>query len=71
MAQGLQTLPGVKAVELSNRQLRIDLNDLSADLPRVLQSLAQNHYGYTSIASERASLQEVFLHLTGQKLRDS
>jgi ABC-2 type transport system ATP-binding protein len=71
MVQGLQTLPGVKAVELSNRQLRIDLNDLSADLPRVLQSLAQNHYGYTSIASERASLQEVFLHLTGQKLRDS
>ncbi|HEX8236933.1 MAG TPA: ABC transporter ATP-binding protein [Abditibacteriaceae bacterium] len=69
-AQALQTLPGVKAVALTVQRLRIDLNDLAADVPRVLQFLAQHGYGYTSIASERGSLEEVFLHLTGRKLRD-
>ncbi len=67
----LRELPGVKAAELHNGRLRLDLNDLAADTPGALQCLAQHHHTYKGIASEQVGLEEVFLHLTGRNLRDA
>lgn len=50
--------------------LSFEVQDLLADLPQVLNSLAQQGARVTSIQSRTATLEEVFLHLTGRNLRD-
>ena len=62
--------PGVKSVECSGASLRIGVRDLGADSAKVLQWLADHNLPLAHLASERASLETVFLTLTGRSLRD-
>jgi ABC-2 type transport system ATP-binding protein len=69
-AEELEALPGVESAELCTGGVRIGLRDLSNDSPAVLQWLAQRGYRVQHLSSERASLETVFLTLTGRSLRD-
>jgi hypothetical protein len=69
-AEDQQLVPGVESVELSGATLRIGVRDLAADSAGVLQWLVERGYPVRHLASERASLESVFLSLTGMSLRD-
>ena len=66
----LRALPGVESVELRDSTLQLGLRDLAADAPVVLQWLKAGGYPFDHLSSERASLESVFLTLTGRSLRD-
>jgi ABC-2 type transport system ATP-binding protein len=68
--EDLRSLPGVASVELRAETLRIGVRDLSADSAGILQWLADRGHPFQHLASERASLETVFLNLTGRSLRD-
>jgi ABC-2 type transport system ATP-binding protein len=67
---GLRALPGVDSCEIHGAVLRLGLRDLAADSPAVLAWLASHNFPFQHISSERASLETVFLTLTGRSLRD-
>jgi ABC-2 type transport system ATP-binding protein len=69
-AEDLQSVPGVASVELRGETLRIGVRDLAADSAGILQWLVNRGHPFQHIASERASLETVFLNLTGRSLRD-
>jgi len=69
-AEDLKTVAGVQSVVIRGGTLRIGVRDLAADSPGILQWLAARGHAFTHIASERASLESVFLTLTGRSLRD-
>ena len=68
--RALSEVPGVKSVELRGTELFLGLTDLSEAAPGVLAWLAEHGIRYHHVSSERASLETVFLSLTGRSLRD-
>jgi ABC-2 type transport system ATP-binding protein len=66
----LQRLPEVLSVEMRGNELKVGVRDLSTGTPKILQSLVDGGYTVQHVASERASLETVFLNLTGRSLRD-
>jgi len=67
----LQALPGVRFAKLEAGTLRVGVQDLATETPRVLQWLVERGHLYRNVASERADLETVFLTLTGRSLRDA
>jgi ABC-2 type transport system ATP-binding protein len=63
-------LPGVRAAQLDGQRLRVVTDDLVAVAPAVLQALAAGGVRVQRMGSERATLEDVFLSLTGHQLRD-
>ncbi len=53
-----------------NDCLHTRLDDVAGQLPQLLQGVAEAGYGVASIEVQAPSLHDVFLHLTGQELRD-
>ena len=66
----VRALAGVVSVEAEPGTLRIGVRDLAADSPGILQWLVDRGHPFQHVASERASLETVFLTLTGRSLRD-
>jgi len=66
----LRGLSGVGEVEAAEKSLSIDVESLEATLPGILSILAIHGVSYGALASDRLSLEEVFLHKTGRSLRD-
>jgi ABC-2 type transport system ATP-binding protein len=69
--EDLQALPGVRSVKIEGGTLRVGMQDLATETPRLLQWLVDRGHPYRHVASERADLETVFLTLTGRSLRDS
>jgi ABC-2 type transport system ATP-binding protein len=69
-AGGLRDLPGVEGVESAPGSVRVAVADLAAVLPQVLHWFTSRGLRYEHVATERASLETVFLALTGRALRD-
>jgi ABC-2 type transport system ATP-binding protein len=67
----LQALPGVRSAQLEAGTLRVGVQDLATETPRILQWLVERGHLYHHVASERADLETVFLTLTGRSLRDA
>lgn len=63
----LQGLPGVTRV---GRRLDASLADIARDTGPLLAALAARGIQVRGLASARATLEDVFLHLTGRALRD-
>jgi ABC-2 type transport system ATP-binding protein len=61
---------GVKNAAQENSNLVVGVDDLSFAAPRVLAWLAERGHAVRRITSGRATLENVFLALTGRKLRD-
>ena len=66
----LRALPGVTRVQHDGEHLTLGLDELSAHAAGVLQALAAGGVPVRHISSGRASLEDVFLALTGRQLRD-
>jgi ABC-2 type transport system ATP-binding protein len=67
----LQALPGVRSAKLEAGKLRVGVQDLATETPRILEWLVARGHLYHHVASERADLETVFLTLTGRSLRDA
>ena len=63
----LATLPGARIEE---QVLKVPADDIVAVSRRVLETLAQHGIGVRRVDSQRATLEDVFLALTGRQLRD-
>ncbi|MEO6277914.1 ABC transporter ATP-binding protein [Roseateles sp.] len=63
----LQGLPGVKRV---GQRLEVSVADLARDTGAVLAALAERGVKVRGLATARATLEDVFLQLTGRALRD-
>jgi ABC-2 type transport system ATP-binding protein len=61
---------GVRAATQSDGMLTVGVDELSRAAPAVLAWLASQGHGVRHIASGRATLEDVFLGLTGRQLRD-
>jgi ABC-2 type transport system ATP-binding protein len=68
--EDLRSVTGVASVELRGETLRIGVSDLSANSAGILEWLVEKGHPFQHLASERASLETVFLNLTGRSLRD-
>jgi ABC-2 type transport system ATP-binding protein len=66
----LRALPGVQSAEMRGGSLKIGLRDLSTDAPRALEWLVARGHSFQRVSRELASLESVFLTLTGSSLRD-
>ncbi|MGP0076051.1 MAG: ABC transporter ATP-binding protein [Bryobacteraceae bacterium] len=66
----LQALPGVHSAKLESGTLRVGVQHLATETPRVLEWLVERGHLYHHVTSERADLETVFLTLTGRSLRD-
>jgi ABC-2 type transport system ATP-binding protein len=67
----IEALPGVHSAKLESGTLRIGVQDLAQETPRVLAWLVERGHLYHHVSSERADLETVFLTLTGRSLRDA
>jgi ABC-2 type transport system ATP-binding protein len=63
----LQGLPGAKR---TGQRLEVRLADIARDAGAVLAALAARGVGVRGLATARATLEDVFLQLTGRALRD-
>jgi ABC-2 type transport system ATP-binding protein len=68
--EALAREPGVKSAEQVNGKLIVGVDDLSRDAPTVLAWLAARGNTVHRIVSGHATLENVFLALTGRQLRD-
>jgi ABC-2 type transport system ATP-binding protein len=66
----LRALPGVQSAEMRGGSLRIGLRELTTDAPKVLEWLVARGHPFQHVSSELASLESIFLTLTGRSLRD-
>ena len=62
--------PGISRAEQSGEVLTLAVSDLGAHLPHVLALLAARGHAIRRISSSCATLEDVFLSLTGRQLRD-
>jgi ABC-2 type transport system ATP-binding protein len=62
--------PGVKSAEQTDSKLTVGIDDLSRASPIVLTWLAARGHVVHRVTSGRATLENVFLALTGRQLRD-
>src|SRR5215813_9981582 len=65
----LRAVAGVRTVERHGSTLRFGLSDLASNAAGVLQWLVDHSCPYRHVFSERATLETVFLTLTGRSLR--
>ncbi|MBP8296744.1 MAG: ABC transporter ATP-binding protein [Burkholderiales bacterium] len=70
LIERLRGMAGVHGVAVDGERLVLDVDDLLAITPQVLQTVSAAGLAVRGFASERANLESVFLTLTGRSLRD-
>lgn len=60
----------VISVEIENNIVHISYNTKEDNLSKLIDYVRENNVSYTSLFSERPTLNDVFLELTGKELRD-
>jgi ABC-2 type transport system ATP-binding protein len=66
----LEVLPGVRGVSSRNGELMLTVQDVGAALPALLAILERQGVRIASLTTHQATLDDVFVHLTGRELRD-
>lgn len=66
----LQQLPGVTEVNSKAEGYQLSVAQISATLPALFALLEQQHLQLDQLTTHQATLEDVFVHLTGRKLRD-
>lgn len=66
----LASLPGVSGVVGRNGGIRLSVRDIGQALPALLSALAAGRVGLRRLTTHQATLEDVFVHLTGRALRD-
>ena len=67
---GIGTVSGVHAVMKRGDGLALTVEQLHKTLPRLLQYVQQNGRTLTGLSTHHATLEDVFVNLTGRQLRD-
>jgi len=67
----LASLPGISAVSRSEAGVRLETDDFAAGLARALECVALAGVRVVSVQSSRATLEDIFITLTGHGLRDA
>jgi ABC-2 type transport system ATP-binding protein len=67
----LQTLPGVRAVERQGSAFLLTVREPHETIPALLQRIEQNGARLARLATHQATLEDVFVHLTGRSLVDA
>lgn len=66
----LRRLNGVRQVEASNGRVRLQVSKLHDAVPALLEELARQSVPLTELSTHSATLEDVFVALTGRHLRD-
>lgn len=66
----LKTSKRIMNVEIENNTVHISYNTRDDNLSRLIDYVRENKVSYSSLFSERPTLNDVFLELTGKELRD-
>jgi ABC-2 type transport system ATP-binding protein len=69
-AASLLALPDVVAAERDGRELRLTVRSVHTALPALLALLARHAVPLHGLATRSATLEDVFVHLTGRHLRE-
>jgi ABC-2 type transport system ATP-binding protein len=67
----LASLPGITAVSRSEGGVRFETEDFGAGLARVLDCVTARGMRVLAVHTARATLEDVFISLTGRRLRDA
>jgi ABC-2 type transport system ATP-binding protein len=67
---GMSALPGVHSVKGRADGLSLTVEQLHKTLPQLLAHLQQNGRTLTGLSTHHATLEDVFVNLTGRHLRD-
>ena len=68
--EGVRALPGVHAVRKRGEGLSLTVEQLHKTLPLLLEHLHTTGHTLTALATHHATLEDVFVNLTGRHLRD-
>jgi ABC-2 type transport system ATP-binding protein len=66
----LRGLPGIEAARRDGPAWRVVVSGLHVAVPALLEHLQARGISLTALATHRASLEDVFVTLTGRRLRD-
>ncbi len=66
----LRELPGVRSVHWRNGAVHLTVSEVHRAVPAVLQELARQHAELTQLITHHATLEDVFLTLTGRSLEE-
>lgn len=66
----LKTLPNIVNVKKSDDLYTLQFEKHQNNLPNLIKFIEENQLTYTQISSEKPSLSNIFLELTGKELRD-
>jgi ABC-2 type transport system ATP-binding protein len=66
----LETLPGVTKAVLVDGRVQLDVTQVHHTIPALLDLIDARHATLTALATHTATLEDVFVHLTGRQLRD-
>lgn len=66
----LRELPGVSCARSRNGLFSLTVSDMSAALPALISELARRRAQLITLTTHQATLEDVFVNLTGRKLRD-
>jgi ABC-2 type transport system ATP-binding protein len=69
-AESLRQLDGVREVRRENGMVRLQVTELHRTVPALLEELGRRHIPLTELRTHSASLEDVFVALTGRHLRD-
>jgi ABC-2 type transport system ATP-binding protein len=67
----LLALPGVREVRSAAGRITLEVEEVHASLPAVLGELERRGLGMTELLTHHATLEDLFLHLTGRHLREA
>jgi ABC-2 type transport system ATP-binding protein len=68
--EALRALDGVNDVSVENGNARLQVNELHRSVPALLAELARQGIPLTELRTHSATLEDVFVALTGRRLRD-
>ena len=66
----LSALPGVRDVRVDDSHLHLSTSELHRTVPALLDLLRTRQFALTQLGTHSATLEDVFVTLTGRQLRD-
>jgi ABC-2 type transport system ATP-binding protein len=67
----ISNIPSVANVEIDNRAFRVTVDQLHTVLPALINTFEKNNIVLTELTTRHASLEDVFVNLTGRHLMDT
>ncbi len=69
--QPLASLPGVSGIRNASEGYALTVSDIAAALPALLAEIERQRAELVKLTTHQATLEDVFVHLTGRMLRDA